>query len=78
MGHELAHGTQGPAVSHALLFLVGDRNPEGAGGRQIDDGSIRGRAADVHHNSVATTDSPYGATKNTTIRGARTDYLLLY
>ena len=22
MGHKLAHGTQGPAVSHDLLFLV--------------------------------------------------------
>ena len=37
MGHEPAHGTQGAAASHALLFLVGARNPLGADGRQLDD-----------------------------------------
>jgi hypothetical protein len=53
MGHEPAHGTQGAAVSHALLFLAGARNPDGAGGRQIDDGFVLGRAGDIHHDAVA-------------------------
>jgi hypothetical protein len=52
MGHKPAHGTQGPAVSHALHFLVGARNPLGAGGHQVNDGSILGRAGDIHHDAV--------------------------
>ena len=52
MGREPAHGTQGATVFHALLVPVRACNPLGAGGRQIDDGSILGRADDVQHDAV--------------------------
>ena len=68
MRHKPAHRTQGAAVSHALLFLVGAWNPLGALGRQIDDGSVQGRAADDHHDvgCGARIDAPYGVSENAT------------
>ena len=49
MGHALAHGTQGAAVYHVLLFLVGVQSLHSVGGCEIDDGSVVGGAGNVHH-----------------------------
>ena len=53
MGHEPTYGTRGVTISHALLFLIGARNPNDPNRRQINDGSVGGRATDVHHDAVA-------------------------
>ena len=41
MGHRPTHGTQGAVASHAPLSLVRNWSVDGAGGHEIDEGSMR-------------------------------------